>query len=199
MNKVIVKINGSEYPIVGEKSELHMLKVGRYVDSEMTKAMENNPKLSTSQAAVLTAINITDTFFECCEENEELVKENEELNKKVGATDGEIRFEVNKLKLRISQLKENEEKSNKSIEELNKTIEVKDKEKTELNELLINKAEAINSYKNEIEELKKLLEEANQEAEISQKMCSKFQNDAYRIQLEKIEIENELKFHKVKG
>ena len=27
MNKVIVKINGSEYPMVGEKSEQHMINV----------------------------------------------------------------------------------------------------------------------------------------------------------------------------
>ena len=37
MNKVIVKINGSEYPMVGEKSEEHMIKVAKYVDQEMRK------------------------------------------------------------------------------------------------------------------------------------------------------------------
>ena len=35
MNKVIVKINGSEYPMVGEKSEQHMLNVARFVDEEI--------------------------------------------------------------------------------------------------------------------------------------------------------------------
>ncbi len=104
MNKVIVNINGSEYPVVGEKSELHMMKVGKYVDSEMTKAMECNPKLSTSQAAVLTAINITDIFFECCEENEELIKETEELSKKVGVFGDEAKLEMKKLQLKIFSL-----------------------------------------------------------------------------------------------
>ena len=37
MNKVIVKINGSEYPMVGEKSEQHMLNVARYVDEEIKR------------------------------------------------------------------------------------------------------------------------------------------------------------------
>ena len=84
MNKVIVKINGSEYPMVGPKSEEHMLKVAKYVDQEIRKNNEANPKLSTSVAAILSAVNIADVLFECGEENDELSKENEELKKKVG-------------------------------------------------------------------------------------------------------------------
>ena len=79
MNKVIVKINGSEYPMVGPKSEEHMLRAARYVDQEIRKITTANPKLSTSSASILSAINIADVFFECCDENEELLKENEEL------------------------------------------------------------------------------------------------------------------------
>ncbi len=45
-----------------------------------------------------------------------------------------------------------------------------------------------------IEELKNRAEEAEKKAKIAEKMSSKFQNDAYRVQLEKIEIENELKY-----
>ena len=70
MNKVMVRINGSEYPMVGPKSERHMLSVASYVDQEMTKAMEKNPKLSSSVAAILTALNIADVFFECVGKNE---------------------------------------------------------------------------------------------------------------------------------
>ena len=37
---------------------------------------------------------------------------------------------------------------------------------------------------------------AEEKARVAEQMSSKFQNDAYRVQLEKIEIENELKFYK---
>ena len=96
MNKVIVKINGSEYPMVGEKSEEHMLRVARYVDQEIRKITTANPKLSTSSASILSAINIADVFFECCDENEGLLKENEELSKKVGTGEEELKLEMKK-------------------------------------------------------------------------------------------------------
>ena len=48
----------------------------------------------------------------------------------------------------------------------------------------------------EVDELKDLTNIAEEKARVAEQMSSKFQNDAYRVQLEKIEIENELKFYK---
>ena len=45
---------------------------------------------------------------------------------------------------------------------------------------------------------KDLTKIAEEKARVAEQMSSKFQNDAYRVQLEKIEIENELKFFKAK-
>ena len=199
MNKVTVRINGSEYPVVGEKSESYMLSIGKHVNDEMTKAITNNPKLSTSQAAVLAAINITDHLFECAEENDVLLKEKEELNKKIELMEAESKLELKKLQLKIDQLANNTDENNKSMEDLLASIDEKSKEVDNLNQVIMNKADEISSYKSEIDELKRLLEEAKIEADVSQKMCSKFQNDAYKVQLEKIEIENELKFYVAKG
>ena len=53
-------------------------------------------------------------------------------------------------------------------------------------------------YKVEVDELKDLTKIAEEKARVAEQMSSKFQNDAYRVQLEKIEIENELKFFKAK-
>ena len=102
MNKVIVKINGSEYPMVGEKSEQHMLNVARYVDEEIKRISEANPKLSTSVLAILSAVNIANELFECGEENDKLSKENEELNKKVGTGEEELKLEMKKLQLSLN-------------------------------------------------------------------------------------------------
>ena len=51
-------------------------------------------------------------------------------------------------------------------------------------------------YKSEIEELKEQVTILEEKAAVAEKLSSKFQNDAYRVQLEKIEIENEVKFLK---
>lgn len=183
MNKVMVRINGAEYPMVGEKSERHMLSVASYVDKEMAKSMEKNPKLSTSVAAILTALNIADVFFECSESNEELLKENEELKKKVGITDGELKLEIRKLELALQNKQKEHEGYKHQVEELTKELEAFKKGTSDLD-----------TYKAEIEELKKQVSISEEKASIAEKMSSKFQNDAYKVQLEKIELENEVKY-----
>lgn len=198
MNKVIVKINGSEYPMVGPKSEEHMLRVARYVDQEIRKITTANPKLSTSSASILSAINIADVFFECCDENEELLKENEELNKKVGTGEEELKLEMKKLELSLQSKAKSEEDLKTKIDELNKLIEEQKSKISKLENDIQSKDKQIKEYKVEVDELKDLTKIAEEKARVAEQMSSKFQNDAYRVQLEKIEIENELKFFKAK-
>lgn len=198
MNKVIVKINGSEYPMVGPKSEEHMLRVARYVDQEIRKITTANPKLSTSSASILSAINIADVFFECCDENEELLKENEELNKKVGTGEEELKLEMKKLELSLQGKAKSEEDLKTKIDELNKLIEEQKSKISKLENDVQSKEKQIKDHKVEVDELKELTKIAEEKARVAEQMSSKFQNDAYRVQLEKIEIENELKFFKAK-
>lgn len=198
MNKVIVKINGSEYPMVGPKSEEHMLRVARYVDQEIRKITTANPKLSTSSASILSAINIADVFFECCDENEELLKENEELNKKVGTGEEELKLEMKKLELSLQGKAKSEEDLKTKIDELNKLIEEQKSKISKLENDIQSKDKQIKEYQVEVDELKDLTKIAEEKARVAEQMSSKFQNDAYRVQLEKIEIENELKFFKAK-
>lgn len=196
MNKVIVKINGSEYPMVGPKSEEHMLRVAKYVDQEIRKITTANPKLSTSSASILSAINIADVFFECCDENEELLKENEELNKKVGTGEEELKLEMKKLELSLQGKAKSEEDLKTKIDELNKLIEEQKSKISKLENDIQSKDKQIKEYQVEVDELKDLTKIAEEKARVAEQMSSKFQNDAYRVQLEKIEIENELKFFK---
>lgn len=198
MNKVIVKINGSEYPMVGPKSEEHMLRVAKYVDQEIRKITTANPKLSTSSASILSAINIADVFFECCDENEELLKENEELNKKVGTGEEELKLEMKKLELSLQGKAKSEEDLKTKIDELNKLIEEQKSKISKLENDIQSKDKQIKEYQVEVDELKDLTKIAEEKARVAEQMSSKFQNDAYRVQLEKIEIENELKFFKAK-
>ena len=105
INKVTVKINGSDYSIVGPKSEEHMLKVAKYVDQEIRKITTANPKLSISSASILSAVNIANELFECGEENDDLFKENEELKKKNSELESQLR-ELEMIKAENTQLQQ---------------------------------------------------------------------------------------------
>ncbi|MCG8539928.1 MAG: cell division protein ZapA [Clostridia bacterium] len=87
-NKVIVKILGQEYTIVGEEPREFMQKVSNYVDDKMVEIASKNKKFSTAMIAVLTAVNIGDEYFKLLEEYEILKNENgrpiEELEKAKG-------------------------------------------------------------------------------------------------------------------
>jgi cell division protein ZapA len=74
-NKVELRIAGKDYTVVGTESVEYIHRVGLYVDKKMTDIMRASNKLSTSMAAVLTAINISDDFFKCYESEQNLKKE----------------------------------------------------------------------------------------------------------------------------
>lgn len=66
-NKVAVRICGKDYALMGVESDEYIQKVGLYIDKKMSEIMRTNNKLSTSMAAVLTAINVADDFFKAHE------------------------------------------------------------------------------------------------------------------------------------
>lgn len=82
-NKVEVRIAGKDYTVVGTEPEEYIHRIGLYIDKKMTDIMKHSSKLSTSLAAVLTAINVCDDFFKSRESEEklktELQKATEEL------------------------------------------------------------------------------------------------------------------------
>lgn len=74
-NKVEVRIAGKDYTLVGIESDEYLHKIGLYVDKKMAEIMRVNNKLSTSMAAVLTALNVSDDFFKSRESEINLKKE----------------------------------------------------------------------------------------------------------------------------
>ena len=70
--KTEVKICGKEYTIVSAESPEYMHKVASYIDKKMTDILSSNPNLSSSMAAVLTAINIGDDYFKAMESAENM-------------------------------------------------------------------------------------------------------------------------------
>ena len=93
-NKVLVKINGSEYTIIGEEAEDHLFLISRYLDRKIKEILSINPKHSNTSAAVLTALMITDELFKFRKENTELKKVINEPEEKLKA----LGYEVEELK-----------------------------------------------------------------------------------------------------
>jgi cell division protein ZapA len=111
MNKVKteVAICGKNYTVVSSESPEYVAKVGEYVDEKLSAILNSNSGFSTSTAAVLMSINITDELFKAKEATEHMRKligqyieeeskqkarayalqeENEELKKQIGELSG---------------------------------------------------------------------------------------------------------------
>ena len=192
MNKVVVRILGSEYNIVGKNPE-QMKNVARYVDGEMNKVKEGNPKLSSLATTIVACLNIANELFDCCHENEELHNEVELLKEGMSRPNEEVQGEVQKViseleqkdleiidkDYRIEELDEQMKKQNEKIENLSKSTE---EMKLELEK-----------YIAEIKSLKEEAEEAKQRAKAAESIASQWQNKAYDFQLKYAELENQLK------
>ena len=103
---------------------------------------------------------------------------------------------MKKLQLSLQGKAKEEEDLKTKIDELNKLIEEQKSKIFKLESDIQSKDKQIEEYKVEVNELKDLTKIAEEKARVAEQMSSKFQNDAYRVQLEKIGIENELKFYK---
>ncbi len=70
--KTTVRIGGVDYSMSGLESEEYMHRVAILVDRKISDIERAHPALSTSQAAVLAAINLADEVLKLREENEAL-------------------------------------------------------------------------------------------------------------------------------
>lgn len=62
-NKVIVRINGAEYTLTGDEPEDYLFSIANYVDKKLREVSINNPKHSTTSAAVLATLTLTNDLF----------------------------------------------------------------------------------------------------------------------------------------
>ncbi|MFV3011935.1 cell division protein ZapA [Clostridium botulinum] len=183
MNIITVKINGVEYNLKGEEQEDYLHKVARYVDKKIADILENNPKLSTSSASILTAINAID---------EGLKKEGQ----------------IENLQLEIDKLKKIQHHQNLKVEEIrNLLVEEKEKNK-DLEAQEVN--DSIKEYKEKLEKLqvqmelmektaKKYMEENNKIKIQNKELKFQLQSSKYKVlDLEKKLMDSQLTLAKEK-
>jgi len=106
----VVKINNAEYRIVCEADEEYVRHVAYHVDKKMRELISRDKRLSTSMAAVLTAVNVCDEYMQAQEDNEklraQLLKYAEEAGASKLALD-KMNAELNRLRAENQSLKMN--------------------------------------------------------------------------------------------
>jgi len=132
-NRVELRIAGKDYIVVGTEPEEYIHRVGLYVDKKMTDIMRANNKLSTSLAAVLTAINVVDDLFKSRESEQELKnqlkKATEELerlrrenrvlqqdNNVLSSQNTELKLELAKREAELNEVRNTLEKAERAKE-----------------------------------------------------------------------------------
>ena len=122
--RVDVLIAGKTYTISGYESDEYIQRVGLYVDRKMNEVLRSNNTLSTSIAAVLTALNVADDYFKAHEgelnfkkeivtsklEIERLLEENhilEERNKELIEKNNNILIEIAKREAELAEIRSN--------------------------------------------------------------------------------------------
>ncbi len=104
----VVNINNAEYRIVSSADEEYVRHVAYHVDKNMRELMVRDRRLSTSMAAVLTAVNMADEYMQAQDDNEKLraklLKYAEEAGSSKLALD-KINAEVSRLRAENQALK----------------------------------------------------------------------------------------------
>ena len=106
-NRVVITICGEEYTLVAEETPAYMQKVGGYVNDKMTDVM-NAAKVGRTDAAVLTAVNLTDELFKSQAAAEQLrgqIKGYLDEASKAQAEVSELKREVFRLQQRLDSRK----------------------------------------------------------------------------------------------
>ena len=113
-NRVVVNICGEEYTFVAEESASYMQKVGSYVSEKMDEVL-NGAKVGRSDAAILTAANITDELFKAQAAAEQLrsqIKGYLDEAAKAQAEASELKREVFRLQQRLESRNNGQNRQN---------------------------------------------------------------------------------------
>ena len=106
-NRVVISICGEEYTLVADETPSYMQKVGGYVSDKMTDVM-NAAKVGRTDAAVLTAVNLTDELFKSQTAAEQLrgqIKGYLDEASKAQSEVSELKREVFRLQQRLDNRK----------------------------------------------------------------------------------------------
>ena len=105
-NRVVINICGEDYTFVAEESAAYMEKVGAYVSGKMQEVLDGR-----TDAAVLTAVNITDELFKAQSASEQLRGQIKGYLDEAGKAQNqvsELKREVFRLQQKLEHLQKSE-------------------------------------------------------------------------------------------
>ena len=97
----VVNINNAEYRITSSADEEYVRHVAYHVDKNMRELLSRDRRLSTSMAAVLTAVNVADEYMQAKEDNEKLRTQLLKYAEEAGAS----KLSLDKLNAELSRLR----------------------------------------------------------------------------------------------
>lgn len=72
-SKLTLSIDGRDYIVISDQSEEHLVRLGLLVDRHIRDVREGFPTISTTDAAVLAALNIGDEYLRLQEKQPTIV------------------------------------------------------------------------------------------------------------------------------
>ena len=109
-NRVVINICGEDYTFVAEESAAYMEKVGAYVSGKMQEVLDG-AKVGRTDAAVLTAANITDELFKAQSASEQLRSQIKGYLDEAGKAQNqvsELKREIFRLQQKLEHLQQSE-------------------------------------------------------------------------------------------
>ncbi|NLN81775.1 MAG: cell division protein ZapA [Clostridiales bacterium] len=106
-NRIKLTICDTEYIITSDESESYVRELGEELDSSMRALMEGDSRVSTTMAAILTALNFADEARKASESADNLrvqIKEYLNDNARIRAELDEARREADRLRRELDEI-----------------------------------------------------------------------------------------------
>ncbi len=108
LTRVKIKIQGSDYNIVGDEREEHINELAAKLDDKISKLLEKNPRINLSGAAILSALDYANDAYKSNRASDNLrsqIKDYLEDSAKARIEVEEAKREIDKLRRDIKDLR----------------------------------------------------------------------------------------------
>ncbi|CCQ92599.1 hypothetical protein CULT_1020013 [[Clostridium] ultunense Esp] len=169
-NKTNVLIDGRNFTVIGNGSDEYVHKLAAYVDKKIKDMTNKNERLSSSMAATLAALNISDELYRSnrelemlknkskipMENYENILKQLKEMKRK----NEELEMDCNIYKDELLDMRRENERLNREIENYIQALKLKEKELQDSQNMIKKLQDKVFDSQIQLIESKKELEEA---------------------------------------
>lgn len=188
-SKVTVKINGSEYTLMGDETEDYLFSIANFVDKKIKETLQSNPRHSTTSAAVLTAITLADDLFRFRKQLDETKKAISEPEKLLAS----LKEEHERLKGEYLQLQSRLDAAAADSMEKEQDIDSMRNEYDSLYEEYVKKDEELQNLVKENDELKSLGKSTQDKLDECNRTIAELKNQLLESQIELVSTKKQLK------